>query len=272
MAKKGKLSIAKKVAIVGIPLIIIQLGYVVLFSTSDAVTVQQSIDKAIKNVKGVDDRRKSMLKIQLAVADYTSKNSGKAPESLDALRPTYFDSIPVDPMTGKPFNYKVEKNRPYVGFDIAGEMGVLVARNNKDREPISDPGDTIPGLEETEKVSFVYDPSGKRDPFRPFDLGLKPSDLEGKTPLERYDYGQLKLTAVLAGFDEPQAIVENSSGKGFTVKKGTKIGTAGGVVVEIERDKVLILETSVDFTGEKKTRTVELKLRTKDQDELRNMR
>ena len=271
MAKKGKLSIAKKVAIVGIPLIIIQLGYVVLFSTNDTATVQQSIDKAIKNVKGVDDRRKSMLKIQLAVADFTSKNSGKPPESLDALRPTYFDSIPVDPMTGKPFNYKVDKNRPYVGFDIAGEMGTLVARN-KDREPISDSSDPLLSPDDVEKVSFVYDPSGKRDPFRPFDLGPKLTDLEGKTPLERYDYGQLKLTAVLAGFDEPQAIVENSNGKGFTVKKGTKIGTAGGVVVEIERDRVLILETTVDFTGEKKNRTVELKLRTKDQEELRNRR
>ena len=88
---------------------------------------------------------------------------------------------------------------------------------------------------------------------------------EAKTPLERYDLGQLKLTAVLEGFDQPKAIIETSEGKGFTVGVGTKIGRNNGEIAEIQKDRVLILETEVDFTGVKKTKTTELRLRTKDQ-------
>jgi Tfp pilus assembly protein PilP len=266
MAKKNKHGLINRIAMIGVPLIIIELGYVAFFNQNKTVTVQQAIDKAVKKINGVDERRKAMLKIQLAITDYMQKNEGKAPATLDELRPTYFDVIPLDPETKQPFLYKVENKRPLVGYNLVTEL----ARNNPILSKKLAKAEAVERPEiELEKISFVYDPTGKRDPFRPFDLGPKPSDLAGKTPLERYDYGQLKLTAVLKGFDQPQAIVENAVGKGFTVKIGTKIGTGGGEVVEILPDRILILENIADFTGEKKTKTFELKLRTKDQDDNR---
>jgi Tfp pilus assembly protein PilP len=48
-----------------------------------------------------------------------------------------------------------------------------------------------------------------------------------------------------------------------------KIGLNSGDVVDIQTDKIIVIETSFDFTGQKKTRTIELKLRTKDQEEAR---
>jgi len=117
-----------------------------------------------------------------------------------------------------------------------------------------------------EPAPFVYDPTGKRDPFRPFDFSPPAATDESKTPLERYALGQLKLTAVLDGIAEPAAIVENAAGKGFTVKKGTKIGPNNGEVVEIRKDRLIIVETTTDFTGQTRSATVELVLRTKDQE------
>lgn len=145
---------------------------------------------------------------------------------------------------------------------MAGENGISNGPTTLEEQQalIDSLSDTSP------QTTFVYDPSGKRDPFEPFDFAPKGED-SSKTPLERYAIGQLKLTAVLEGFDQPKAIVENSEGRGFTVSKGTKIGPNNGEIVEIQKDKILILETEIDFTGQKKTKTVELRLRTKDEAE-----
>ena len=100
---------------------------------------------------------------------------------------------------------------------------------------------TFASLQEEEE-KFVYDPTGKRDPFRKFNFAPK-SDMKGRTELERYALGQLKVTAILAGFEQPYAMVENSAGRGFKISKGTKIGQNNGEVVEIHQDRVVILES-----------------------------
>ena len=60
---------------------------------------------------------------------------------------------------------------------------------------------------------------------------------------------------------EPKAIVENPDGRGYTVEPGMRIGKMGGKIMRIEENRLIILETVVEFTGEKKTRTVEMYLR-----------
>jgi len=117
------------------------------------------------------------------------------------------------------------------------------------------------GVEEiANSPRFLYDPSGKRDPFKPFDLAPQ-IDLTGREDLERYPIDQLRLTAVMRAGEEPTALIVNRAGHGYTVRKGTKVGINGGEIIEILEDKLLILETSGDFTGETSTRTVELLLR-----------
>jgi type IV pilus assembly protein PilP len=128
--------------------------------------------------------------------------------------------------------------------------------------------DAVAALPEEETpTGFVYNAAGKRDPFRPFDFSPKDAERDDLSPLERYEIGQLKLTAVLDGFEEPTAIVENAAGRGFTVRRGTKIGPHGGTITEVLKDKLLIVETTTDFAGVSKTRTIELPIRTKDQKE-----
>jgi type IV pilus assembly protein PilP len=254
---------------VGSLLIIAQLSYMLFFSQSTLVTTSEAIDKAVGKISGLDERRKELLKIQLAVEDYMSKNSGKAPKSLDLLRPEYFDIIPVDPKTRLPFSYKIEGAIPYVGYDLATELGISTKSGGAKPKTGKDSSEVaIEAREEVILASYVYDPTGKVDPFRPFDLSPKEDDLAGRTPLERYEIGQLKLTAVLGTANDATAFVENAAGKGFSVKKGTKIGLNGGTVIEIQPDKLLILESVTTFTGEKHSKTIEMKLRTKEQEKI----
>ena len=260
---RPRTSLAKKIAYIGVPLIILEAGYLMIFSTTEVSSPKEAIEKEVSKIQGIDDRRRAMLQIQTAIATYSSKNGGKVPVSLNELVPNYFDALPIDPSTRKTFSYKVENNRAYVGYDVsmpANNRGKTPKGSSKEAPSLDTSNDLAPEL-----VSYVYDPTGKRDPFRPFDFAPKNVNGVGHTPLERYDYGQLKLTAVLLGMGEPQAIVENQVGRGFSIKKGTRIGLNGGEVVEIVKDKISILETTVDFTGEKKNRTIEMKLRTKDQ-------
>ncbi len=103
----------------------------------------------------------------------------------------------------------------------------------------------------------------KRDPFRPFNLDIKPIRSGApKTPLEEYDLGALKLVAVIWSATNPKAMVENATGLGFTIQVGTRIGPNGGVVRKIEPNQVVVEEEFVDFYNEKKKSEVVLKLQT----------
>lgn len=234
----------------------------VYWGRQEPLSIRDAIETSVNTKSNLSPYERARRKVQLALNDYKIE-TGKLPTELGELIPKYFDQIPLDPATRKPFEYKVDGEKYYVGdpgesagSKVAGAPGEL-----GDKEK----ADLIASLsEDALQVSFVYDSTGKRDPFFPFDFSPKPTENDGKTQLERYDIGQLKLTAVLTGFSEPTATVENNVGRGFTVKKGTKIGANGGEVIEILPDRILILETSFDFTGEKKTRTIEMKLRTKD--------
>ncbi|NMC64094.1 MAG: pilus assembly protein PilP, partial [SAR324 cluster bacterium] len=103
-----------------------------------------------------------------------------------------------------------------------------------------------------------YDPSNKRDPFRPFDLSEKMRLDVARTPLQGVDVKELALTAVVEQSGEAKAVIETPDGQGHTVKKGDKVGLNGGEIVEISPDRIVVLESMQDFTGETKTKTVEI--------------
>ena len=104
--------------------------------------------------------------------------------------------------------------------------------------------------------------AGLKDPFRPFNLALRPKPVETpRTPLEQYDVGALKLVAVIYDTQNPKAMVEDDTGLGFTVGVGTRIGNQGGVVKVIEPERVIVEEEFVDFYGDKKKSEIVLRLK-----------
>jgi type IV pilus assembly protein PilP len=104
--------------------------------------------------------------------------------------------------------------------------------------------------------SFVYDPSGMRDPFEELLAVRKPiaqNEIVPLTPLQEYDLGQFRLIGAIIGKGEPKAMVEAPGGKPFMLKKGVKIGKNNGVVVNITAAEVVVEEKYYDYSGAVRT-------------------
>ena len=116
-------------------------------------------------------------------------------------------------------------------------------------------------------ISYQYDPIGKRDPFKTF-LQMKPADESANkenrflTPLQRYDLDQLKIAGIVLGFGSQYALVEDDTGKGYSIRVGDYIGGKGGRVVEIQKDRVVVQEEHQDYLGNRQTRRIEKRLYT----------
>jgi type IV pilus assembly protein PilP len=116
-------------------------------------------------------------------------------------------------------------------------------------------------------IPAKYDPTGKTDPFEPL-FQDKPVLTKKKkrkkrlpqTPLERIDLSQLRLVGIILASSGNRALVEESSGKGYVIKKGTYIGTNAGKVVKIKKETVIVEEEFEDVYGKIATRKREIKL------------
>ena len=250
------------------------VGYLKL--SHEELTERAAIDASIESAKKGNNMRpdqEALLRVQLSILSYLGKN-GVPPATLADLVPTFMSSVPNNPKTNKPFFFK-RNGRQYIlrgseeeasSVEVASRATNSTAGEAKD-EPHQN-ANVFVNPNTLEADTFVYDPTGKRDPFRPFDLSKRVLVSGDKTPLELYSLGQLRLTAVLDGGEgDMSAIVENEGGRGFTVKLGTKIGDRNGVVVAVERDMLKVLETSVDFAGTETQNVIEIKLYSKPTDD-----
>jgi type IV pilus assembly protein PilP len=114
---------------------------------------------------------------------------------------------------------------------------------------------------EKEEV-YSYSPAGKPDPFKPF-LQLTPYREPRSaplTPLQKYETSQLKLVAVLFAPEGNIGLVEDATGKGYFVKKGTLVGKNDGKVTKILNDRVMVEEIFLDVLGQKKVNEIALLL------------
>jgi type IV pilus assembly protein PilP len=117
--------------------------------------------------------------------------------------------------------------------------------------------------EKKEGVEYSYNPAGKPDPFKPF-IQLTPAKkVSGSlplTPLQKFDISQLKLVAIISTPEGNIALVEDATGKGYFLKKGTLVGKNDGKVTKILKDKVIIEEVYQDVLGRTKTNEISLSL------------
>jgi len=131
------------------------------------------------------------------------------------------------------------------------------------------PGAGAPTLTDSKPVDslmdkeYIYDPTGKRDPFRPFNLKVeKKADVppEELTPLQRYNLSQLKLTAIIYDSERQTgiAMVEAPDKKGYNIVVGSEVG--GGKVVRITETEVQVEMNYEDFYGNTEKRIETLKI------------
>ncbi len=116
------------------------------------------------------------------------------------------------------------------------------------------PNPLVEVLEKKEVVRSYYNARGRRDPFQSVvnsqSLGKQARIFGSLPPLQRKDISDLKLIGIVWGSFGPRAIITTSSGKGYTVRIGTRIGLNRGVIKEITQNEVLIEETILNVFGE----------------------
>lgn len=120
-------------------------------------------------------------------------------------------------------------------------------------------------------MASSYNPNGRFDPFEPLfkdqpdvqevtaQKGKKEKRIP-QTPLERVALSQLKLTAIIRAPSGNRALVEDATGKGYLIAKGTYIGLNSGRVTEVSNDRIVIEEEIENVMGEIDIQNEELKL------------
>jgi len=145
-------------------------------------------------------------------------------------------------------SYKGPKGQKTLLRDDADKKGTLVQPEK--------------GLSE----GYVYDPTGKTDPFKSFiaeqESITEKKKRKPKTYLETLDLSQLDLIAIIISQKGSWAMVRDSKGIGHVIRKGTAIGLNEGVVYEIKEKELIVREKHKDFrTGQVKDKDIAKKLR-----------
>jgi len=129
--------------------------------------------------------------------------------------------------------------------------------SNSKPKVVAEKSQTAPKTIRPEMTDF-YNPEGKLDPFEPLFKKETVSVAVGKkkikrrkplTPLERINLSQLTLVGIIQASSGNRALVQETTGKGYVVKKGTYIGTNSGKIVQILKDRIIIEEESEDIYG-----------------------
>jgi type IV pilus assembly protein PilP len=114
--------------------------------------------------------------------------------------------------------------------------------------------------------TYVYNPVGKRDPFRsPETEPAAQAALASSActePLCRFDIDQLTLVAVVSGDANPLAMVQDPAGRGYFVRRNTRVGRQGGKVTQILSDAVVITEYFTTPDGKTTANPVTLAIKT----------
>jgi Tfp pilus assembly protein PilP len=109
-------------------------------------------------------------------------------------------------------------------------------------------------------------PRAKRDPFKSFvttrtAVSARKEDAPKiKTPLQRYSLDQLKVVGIIGGGNVRKALLEDDVGKGYVVAVGDAVGSEGGEISAIKKDRIIIESTYRDVLGNKKVRRITKKL------------
>lgn len=113
--------------------------------------------------------------------------------------------------------------------------------------------------EAPEQAGYIYQQRERRDPFTPLIVPQKQIiKREGARDgtLGGYDISEFTLVAIANKGGEFFALLTTPDNRSFTVTKGMTIGLSKGKVKDISRDKVVLVEYSVNYRGELKPREI----------------
>lgn len=92
---------------------------------------------------------------------------------------------------------------------------------------------------------YFYDPTGKRDPFKPFRAVVIRSDKKEVVlePLQKWELERLQIVGILWEVKTPRAMIKDPDGAVHTIVKNSKIGRNEGYVAVIREGEIVVVET-----------------------------
>lgn len=120
------------------------------------------------------------------------------------------------------------------------------------------------GVPESAPYVYSYNPLAKRDPFRSLVEEVRTPNGENSVcnePLCQWDLDQLTLVGVVTGEANPLAMVEDPQGRGYLIRRSTRMGKQGGKVTQILRDSVTVTEYWTGPDGKINPNPVNLRLK-----------
>lgn len=114
------------------------------------------------------------------------------------------------------------------------------------------------------KDNYVYDPNGKRDPFKPFRVirinPRKEVPADQLEPLQRWELDRLQIIGILWDVKTPRAMIRDPDGGIFTVTRNSKLGRNEGYISAIREGEIVVIETKYDEDRPiKESRVIEFK-------------
>ncbi len=91
----------------------------------------------------------------------------------------------------------------------------------------------------------LYNPEGKRDPFKPFIQAPKEEEVvitEATPPLKKYSLNEFRITGIVWVQNEPKAVVVDPEGNTYFLGKGDEIGNRNGEIIEVRENGLLVKE------------------------------
>ncbi len=168
-----------------------------------------------------------------------------------------------------------EKPTGATAADFERERATAVAKGSAEQAKQAKTGKSAPGAVGkkpqpadahtnygTQVAGYHYDGNGKRDPFRSFVMDRENSgEADAESPLQQFELGQLTVSGVVWQADRRRALVLDPAGQAYVVKSGDRIGKNDGVITDISDSSMLVLESYVDFHGDKTEKEIELRIR-----------
>jgi type IV pilus assembly protein PilP len=117
-----------------------------------------------------------------------------------------------------------------------------------------------------EDDAYRYDPTGRRDPFKPLILAQKPAapgaeERMSCPPLQDFELASLKLVAIVWGELGRKAMLKAPNGRGYAIGEEMLVGRNCARVRRIEPNAVIIEEIRPDADGQPRKEDVVLRLR-----------
>ncbi len=178
-----------------------------------------------------------LIVVSVAWLDAAQAQSSAPVGHMGQMSPTRPDSLKVTPITDLPRQapeaLSTQASPPQLGTP-----------------PLEGDGAVGPG------GGFTYDPAGRRDPFAPIlqqGIGRDRPDAN-LPPLQQVSLTELNLIGIVWGAYGYTALIQTPDGKGYTVRRGTRLGLNNGIVSAVTERGIIVQERFTDIFGKKQER------------------